>query len=100
MKFNLTLNSYQLAELKAKLSGLITEMDYDQSAGMLSINADQKNEASITDLVMPYMPIVEELPDWGEMARRALKEKRLATTREHDALAAIARKRRLQEAAA
>lgn len=104
MKFNLPLDKVQLGELIGKLLPLTTSATYvGETLNIEPVKADkpednQEIEAKITDIVIPYIEIVNDLPDWGEIARRAEREKRTAATREHDALAAIARRRRPQEA--
>lgn len=105
MKFKLPLTETELSELCLQLMPLTTDITYE--SGTLHIEPVQKakpednreTEAEITDIVIPYIQIVNELPDWGELARQAAKTKRLATKRERVELTALKAKRRLQAGA-
>lgn len=103
MKFNLTLNSYQLADLKAKLAGLITEMDYDADSKTLNIaSSDPANEPRIVDIVasvtrISSLPLMDEPAiDYAELARKAQREKRQAAALEKADMARIRAKRARQ----
>ena len=106
MTFNLTLPPAVLSELTAKLSRLATDVSYRPGTpGQLSIdNFDPANEPVIVKLVasaikIADIPLMDEpYIDYAELAREAARAKRLAATREHDAMARILAKRRRQEA--
>jgi hypothetical protein len=102
MKFKLPLNEAQEAELTLKLAPLASSVTYANDTLTIEPNkadeveAQRDTEAQITDTVVPYLPETQDLPAWGDMSRRAAREKRMTAAKEQQALAAIAAKRRLQ----
>lgn len=63
------------SELASRLSKLASEVKYNPNTGELTLTGYGKGQRAIEDLVMPYLPVVNDAPDWGKLASLSAKRK-------------------------
>lgn len=103
LTFNITLEPATLYDLTKQLTPLVTDIQYNQRDGVLSIaSSDEANEPRIVDIVASVTrtadlpPPDEPYIDWLELARKAQREKRQAAALEKADMARIRAKRARQ----
>ena len=77
MEFHIILEPATLAAITKRLTPLAETVTYQP--GKLSIDKfDPANETRIVDEITDCLPTVRDLPDYGDLTRRATKAQRLA----------------------